>query len=183
MDLAQLASRRYKLVQELREFLESKGGPNWRTDPCDLPINFEGVTEHTILVDVKKADKAWSKPKHIAFRISAQGNNEIENRTELLVERFKSGDPIDPSHAHYNKETGGLDFEDGRHRFSLLRDAGVLVLPMNCDPSGNLKELEANPEEIAEALEKGERDKSVPKLSGSRFNNPKKMLEPVGFVM
>lgn len=177
MDLASVAKRRYELVQELRQFLESKGGPNWRTDPCDLPIDFGAVTEDTILVDVKKADKAWSKPKHVAFRISAQGGNEIDDRTQRLVEHLKAGAPLDPPEAYYSKESQGLDFSDGRHRFSLLRDAGVLVLPMNSDTPGNLKELEANPEEIAQALERGEQDKSVVKPTVSRYNNPKKMSD------
>ena len=142
------AQKRYQLVSELREFLETNGGPNWRTDPSDLPINFEAVTENTLLVDVRKVDKAWSKPKHVAFRISAQGNNEIENRTRQIVDWLKVGGPIDPSDAYYSKETGGVDFADGRHRFSLLRDAGVLVLPMNSDSPGDLMVLEAKSEEI-----------------------------------
>jgi len=146
------AQRRYRLVQELKEFLQTHGGPNWRTDPCDLPINFQGVSEHTVLVDVQKVDKAWSKPKHVGFRISRQGGNEIENRTRQIVDWLKVGGPIDPSEAYYTKETGGIDFADGRHRFSLLRDAGVLVLPMNCDIPNNLKELEANPDDIQRYL-------------------------------
>jgi len=186
MDLASVAKRRYELVQELREFLESYGGPNWRTDPCDLPIDFGAVTEDTILVDVKKADMAWSKPKHVAFRISAQGGNEIDDRTQRLVEHLKARAPLDPPEAYYSKESQGLDFSDGRHRFSLLRDAGVLVLPMNSDSPDTLKELEANPEEILINLKKEQQKEEqkiglakpfIPRVS--RFSNPKKILEPM----
>ena len=138
------AQRRYSLVKELRSFLDSNGGPNWRTRLEDLPINFDYNTDTSILVDVRKADLAWCKPQHVNFRISAQGQNEIGDRTELLVQYLKSGGTISPPEAYYCEETGGLDFSDGRHRFSLLRDVGLLVIPMISDSLDTLRNLEAD---------------------------------------
>lgn len=146
--------KRDQIVLELREFLETHGGPNWRTNPEDLPIKFSGITKTTILVDVTKADNAWKAPKSVNFRISNTGDNEIGDRTRQLVDYIKGGNPLDPSHAYYDPERKSLDFGDGRHRFALLRDAGVLCVPINTDSPESLLHLEAKEEELQETLKK-----------------------------
>jgi hypothetical protein len=140
--------KRDALVLELREYFESHGGPNWRTDPSDLPIEFSEVSESTVLINVKKADDAWKAPKSVNFRITDTGDNEIGDRTGALVEHIKDKRPLDPSHAYYDPERKSLDFGDGRHRFALLRDAGVLCIPMNSDTPENLMHLEAKEDEL-----------------------------------
>lgn len=141
------------LVLELRAYFEEHGGPNWRTDPSELPITFSEVSETTVLVDVKKADDAWKAPKSVNFRITNVGDNEIGGRTALLVEHIKNQRPMDPSHVYYDPKSKALDFGDGRHRFALLRDAGVLCIPMNSDSPDTLRELEARDLEIQKNLE------------------------------
>jgi len=146
-------SKRDSLVLELREFFETHGGPNWRIDPSDLPIEFSEVSSGTVLVDVKKADDAWKAPKSVNFRISNTGDNEIGDRTAALVEHIKDKRPLDPSHVYYDPQKKALDFGDGRHRFALLRDAGVLCIPMNSDAPENLMQLEANEESLQKTLQ------------------------------
>jgi hypothetical protein len=145
--------KRDALVLELRQYFEEHGGSNWRIDPSDLPITFSDVSESTILIDVKKADDAWRAPKSVNFRITDVGDNEIGDRTGGLVEHIKDQRPLDPSHAYYDPQRKSLDFGDGRHRFALLRDAGVLCIPMNSDSPDTLKYLEANEREIKKNLE------------------------------
>jgi hypothetical protein len=146
--------RRDALVLELRQYLEKNGGPNWRTNPKDLPIEFSDISDKTVLVDVKKADDAWKTPKSVNFRISNTGDNEIGNRTALLVQHIKDRRLLDPPYVYYDPQRKVLDFGDGRHRFALLRDAGVLCIPMNSDSPESLKYLEANEEDLKKTLGK-----------------------------
>jgi hypothetical protein len=161
--------KRDALVLELRDYFEKYGGPNWRTDPSDLPIEFSDVSSETVLVDVKRADEAWKAPKSVNFRITNTGDNEIGDRTEALVNHIKDKRPMDPSHAYYDPQRKALDFGDGRHRFALLRDAGVLCIPVNSDSPETLKHLEANDVELKKnleeiiKLEQGIREKKRPK--------------------
>lgn len=173
------AQKRYELVSQLREFFESKGGPNWRTDPLDLPINFAGVTDTTILVDVTKADRAWSQPKHINFRISRQGQNEIGDRTQKLVDWIKSGGDLEPPDVYYSRDSKGLDFSDGRHRFSLLRDVGVLVIPMNSDSPESLMDLEAVPHEVESYLKQEQSDKDSQRPRRPFYNPPRTLEQEI----
>jgi len=170
--------KRDAIVLELRNFLKTHGGPNWRTDPNDLPIKFSSVTKTTILVDVTKADNAWKAPRSVNFRIANTGENEIGNRTRQLVDYIKGGNPLDPSHAYYDPKTKALDFGDGRHRFALLRDAGVLCLPMNSDSPDELLGLEAKEDELRLTLdnvlkkEAEMRAKQISEKKPSKDTNP-----------
>lgn len=178
--------KRDALVLELREYFEAYGGPDWRTDPSDLPVEFSEVSETTILVDVQKADDAWKAPKSVWFRITDTGDNEIGDRTRALVDHIKDKRPLDPSHAYYDPERKSLDFGDGRHRFALLRDAGVLCVPMNSDTPENLKLLEVNEGEIKAKLarvqleeKEKEKEMAMEMRSGQRFDSPKPRKKPL----
>lgn len=162
--------KRDVLVLELREYFEQYGGPNWRIDPSDLPITFSDVSSETMLVDVKRADDAWKAPISVNFRITNTGDNEIGDRTEGLLNYIKGGNPVDPPDVYYDPDRRSLDFTNGRHRFALLRDAGVLCIPMNSGNPETLKHLEANDKELqgnlqeAIKLEGGIKEPKRPKI-------------------
>ena len=133
MDL-QRKRPRADAVAEFRTFLEEKGGPDWRTNPEHLPFKFvqsKGANPPTtMLVCVAAIDEAWKIYPEREARICADGKNQIGERTERLVAHLKAGGDLYPSTATTNQESGGMVFVDGRHRFALLRDAGVRCLPI-----------------------------------------------------
>lgn len=76
-----------------------------------------------IVVDPSKIDQAFQKDK--GFYIPPGGGGaEVPGRREGFERFLASGKPIESPMATLD-EDGTVSFEDGRHRFSVLRDKGV----------------------------------------------------------
>lgn len=76
----------------------------------------------TIMVDPSKLDEAWKKQDtYIPF---GGGGAEMAGKRRNFQDFLSTGKPIESSKSFISKD-GSVDFEDGRHRFSVLRDRGV----------------------------------------------------------
>jgi len=81
--------------------------------------------EVLVEVDIKKIDKSWKEDKSFYLPKDGKGESEIGGRREGFKEwREKNKDtPIEsPSVVINNK--GEISFNNGRHRFAVLRDSG-----------------------------------------------------------
>lgn len=86
-----------------------------------------------VRVRVDDFDRAWSR--NTDLYIQPGGRGEIAGRREGFQRFMQKGEPIEASRINYNSRTGVIDFGDGRHRFSVLRDLGLKEIPVAVDPS------------------------------------------------
>lgn len=128
-----------------------KRGPEWRTNPEHLPFQFakpgKDSPQDVVLVDVAAIDSVWKIYPQRNLRIWDDGTNQIGDRTENIVRHLKEGGTVSPSIGSIDPETGGMCFRDGRHRFSLLRDAGVRCLPVASDVPESLRQYSTTPQQ------------------------------------
>lgn len=87
-----------------------------------------------VMVNVEKFDQEWGKDE--SFYISEAGSNEISNRRARFREFLATGEAIEMPEVsarppHLGDSTVG--FTNGRHRFAVLRDLGLKVIPMAVD--------------------------------------------------
>ncbi len=80
-------------------------------------------------VDVAAFDRAWRRTDQYVVPGGANGQ---DNRYRRVGEWFAANQHSDMTFACFGAE--GLLFGDGRHRFSWLRDHGVLALPIQIPP-------------------------------------------------
>ena len=74
-------------------------------------------------VNVGKIDKAWRKNNR--SYIGRGGSvNAIGNRYEKFIEFLKKNKKIEASEIYFKKD-GTISFDNGRHRFAVLRDLGM----------------------------------------------------------
>lgn len=76
----------------------------------------------TIMVDPAKLDEAWKKQD--TYIPAGGGGAEMAGKRNSFQEFLATRKAIESSKSFINKD-GSVDFEDGRHRFSVLRDRGV----------------------------------------------------------
>jgi SPP1 gp7 family putative phage head morphogenesis protein len=82
----------------------------------------------TVVVDVAKLDEAWSK--NPSNYVSPEGANEIEGRRERFKRFLATKEPVEQSLVTIDEGSHRVLFEDGRHRFAVLRELGVEKIPV-----------------------------------------------------
>lgn len=88
-----------------------------------VPHHSAGRSETTVMVDTDKLDRAWQSGPDEMY-IHPGGRGEIAGRRAGFEKFLATGKPVEASRI-YIKPTGAVDFADGRHRFSVLRDKGI----------------------------------------------------------
>lgn len=79
--------------------------------------------EMTIMVHAGKLDKAFSANQSYLGKDFSEGAGEVPGRREAFAKFLKGGKPVEASRMSMDEQ--GVDFEDGRHRFAVLRDSGA----------------------------------------------------------
>jgi len=105
------------------------------TDPSGIKWAYPSdreVGQPVVWIDVKKFDRDWQKMKH--FYIGFGGKGQIGRRYPRFGEFFMdevltNGLPLIMPEAHIGPN-GKIDFVNGRHRYSWLRDHGWEHIPM-----------------------------------------------------
>ena len=77
----------------------------------------------TVMVDPKKLDAAWSKDAGY-YVPPGGGGAEIPGRIARFKEFLAKGKPVEAPKVYLHPD-GHVSFEDGRHRFRTLADAGI----------------------------------------------------------
>lgn len=80
-----------------------------------------------VSADVSKLDRAFAKNKDI-YIPKGGGGAEIPGRRKGFEDFLKTGKKIETPYLSYDK--GEVDFINGRHRFSVLRDKGLKSIPV-----------------------------------------------------
>jgi len=120
-----------------------------------IPIEIDGIQfiqadrskrnkEQIVLIDVAKFDAEWAKDHD--FYISPAGSNKIGNRIESFKEFLATGQPVEMSEVSFRDIpdiASKVGFTNGRHRFAVLRDMGIKVIPISVDKKSakNIEEL------------------------------------------
>lgn len=109
-------------------------------DPQALLQNLQFVMPHhtiaadvSVEIDIKKLDRAWSLDKD--YYIPPRNRlNTIGTRYERFLDFLQSGKPIEMPEVGLgpNNIPG---FDNGRHRFAVLRDLGLERMPIAVDKS------------------------------------------------
>ena len=90
-----------------------------------IPHPNQRADETTIMVDASKLDAAWKTGAgSLYIDQGGGGTSTIIGRREGVERFLESGKPIEASRIVVD-QNGTVDFIDGRHRFSVLRDRGV----------------------------------------------------------
>lgn len=116
----------------------SKRGPGWTyqrhvdatsgTLPDGRKVRFvkarTGARYVLRMVDPKVLDREWSRDR--GFYVPPGGGGaEIQGRRERFDKFLDTGRPVEATVVYLNKIRGGVSIDDGRHRFSVLRDKGI----------------------------------------------------------
>lgn len=87
------------------------------------PSSIANGGEKTIMVDAKKLDQAWKGDQHY-LPTGEPGASEKNGGRASFKKFLETGKPVQSSRAYLGSD-GKLAFEDGRHRFAVMRDAGI----------------------------------------------------------
>lgn len=87
--------------------------------------------EITVMVDPAKLDQAWSRDQ-IGYIPKGGGGPEIEGRMSDFRKFMATGKPIEASRVGIDA-SGKVQFGDGRHRFRVLKDAGIKKMAVTID--------------------------------------------------
>jgi hypothetical protein len=101
-----------------------------RTIAVELSKYAKRVKEELVVVDVAKFDAAWARDRN--FHIDKAGTNKIGDRL-ARIEAFLKTAPMMAASEVTVRDTGGVIFSDGRHRFAYLRDLGLKHIPVSMD--------------------------------------------------
>lgn len=88
-----------------------------------------GTSHKTVNVDLKKLDDAWKKSSYY-LPSKGKGHSEVGGRREAFERFLDKGEDIESPLVTIDDD-GLVDFDDGRHRFAVLRDMGVESIPVN----------------------------------------------------
>jgi predicted RNA methylase len=129
---------------------KSKKIPDVKTETATLAdgqtVSFvpHPVAKHgrrtTVMVDPAKLDAAWAADDPDKYIPPGGGGAEIGGRRAGFNDFMAKGVPIEQPNVTVND--GKLSFNDGRHRFSVLRDAGIDQIPVTVYSGREAKELE-----------------------------------------
>lgn len=82
-------------------------------------------------LDVSVFDKEWAKNKD--FYVGPEGAGGIGKRYENVIKYIQDNSSFEASSVVVNSD-GSIGFENGRHRYAALRDAGNKVIPVAMHP-------------------------------------------------
>lgn len=87
--------------------------------------------EKVVMADVAKLDAAWKKDGEMHIAPGKEGKRGARDRMESFLAK---GETIEMSQVfHGEDDPDRVGFINGRHRFSVLRDKGVKVIPVAVD--------------------------------------------------
>lgn len=86
----------------------------------------------TVTVDPAKLDRVLAEDSPHSRIPPGGGGEEIAGRRAGVEEFMKTGKPVEASHAVVD-ERGRVHLNDGRHRFSVLRDKGFAKVPLTVE--------------------------------------------------
>ena len=90
-----------------------------------------------VYVDPKKFDRAFKKSAGQGFYIEPyyRMNENEKEHTDNVIEFFKSGLPIKLPEVFIKNNNGvpEIGFQDGRHRYAVMRDLGFKSIPLAMD--------------------------------------------------
>lgn len=104
-------------------------------DDFIMPQNLQRYCK-AVNVNVKKFDELWAKEED--YYIAPNGTtNTIGDRYERFIEWMNERNPEEKIEMPYAIVTdrGKADFSNGRHRFAVLRDNGLKIIPIAMDTS------------------------------------------------
>jgi hypothetical protein len=81
-----------------------------------------------IIVSVEAVDRDLRKDPD--FYVGSGGKGEMPNKIKEFLDYLITGKPIQPPIASVSPSTAMLTFGNGRHRFAVLRDLGLAVIPL-----------------------------------------------------
>ncbi len=85
--------------------------------------------DELVIIDVAKWDEDFSKTKSFYIGPGGSGNNAIGDRYKRFGEFIAKNDTIEAPEVSVHPD-GRVDFTNGRHRYSWLRDHGVTHMPV-----------------------------------------------------
>lgn len=91
----------------------------------------DGAGEVMVWVNPRALDQAWQLDT--GYYLPPEGTlgaSEIKGRRAGFRRFLETGEAIQAPRVSLNRETGAVEFEDGRHRFAVLRDEGVTAIPI-----------------------------------------------------
>ena len=82
------------------------------------------------VLDVSKIEKLFKKKEDLYISYNG-GRNSISNRYQNFIDYLKTGQKIEAPRIEITEALNEPDIEfiDGRHRFSVLRDMGMTQMP------------------------------------------------------
>jgi hypothetical protein len=109
--------------------------PDRQPTQDDFRLSRKAKERGDLRVVVSVADLEAMRPRD-SFYVGPQGDGGIPGRykqaQQFIAERTKAGQPIDAPSVFLDAE-GKVQFEDGRHRFAAVRDAGVPQIAVAMD--------------------------------------------------
>jgi SPP1 gp7 family putative phage head morphogenesis protein len=91
-----------------------------------VPHPQAGKGHELVMADVAKLDQAWAMDADYYIPPGGGGRSEVKGRREAFVRFLEEGEPVQaPLAGIADRDTGRVAFDDGRHRFSALRDLGA----------------------------------------------------------
>lgn len=120
-----------KIENFLKAKTKLKTELNWSNkENSERPYNFDN--DDYVLLNVKIEDIINNMADDFKLDLSDSkgGENSIGNRLERAKKHFESGEPMDYSEVSYNKNTGNIDFTNGRHRAVAAYQLGHDYIPI-----------------------------------------------------
>jgi len=92
-----------------------------------IPHGSKRKSETTVMVDPAKLDAAWQADSgYLPPESTGQpGSSEVGGRREGFKRFLETGKRVQASRVYFRPRSGNVTFDDGRHRFAVLRDKGI----------------------------------------------------------
>jgi hypothetical protein len=107
-----------------------------RTVTVELSPTSRALGQQLVEVNVARFDEAWSRDKNFYVghggKVSGQVGGEVSGRYGRFQEYLASHDSMQASDVGIQAD-GRVGFDNGRHRFAVLRDSGVARMPVAMD--------------------------------------------------
>lgn len=124
-----------RIADEVRKSMEGVAGvvSSPSMDIANLKVTLSKVDQRLGLklvnVDIPALEKAWSKS---SFYVGPSGEGGIGKRYENVLKHIQDNSAFEASSV-YIREDGVVGFENGRHRYAAIRDAGNKTIPVAMD--------------------------------------------------
>jgi SPP1 gp7 family putative phage head morphogenesis protein len=147
-----------------------------------VPHPWDREDDVTLILDPKKIDQEWSLDGNY-YIPPGGGGGEIEGRRDRVREYIDKGKPLQASRAVLGDD-GRMVFEDGRHRFSVLRDDGydrVAITVPREQANEFLNRYQSNQDalvftrdQLLRSINRGESIEQMTRRVGKIFRDPKR---------